>query len=77
MTDAWAGGPEMEQAPYAQQWVQDVISTSKEQDIWRDLAVGMIDEIGAIKLIAIVMLFMLATVGGTLFGAYKLFRRGR
>jgi len=61
--------------PQAQQWVQETIHTAKEQDIWRELAIGMIDEIGAIKMIAMVGLFMMATIGGTVFGVIRFMRR--
>ena len=68
----FAGAPN---EPAVQQWVQDTLQTAKEQDIWRDLAVGMIDEIGAVKMIAIVFLFMLMTAGGTILAVFKFFQR--
>ena len=68
----WAGAPN---EPAVHQWVQDTLQTAKEQDIWRDLAIGMIDEVGAVKMIAIVFLFLLLTAGGTILAVFKFFQR--
>ena len=73
MLDAWAG--ELLRKTGKQQWVQDTLQTVQEQNIWRELAVGMIDEIGAVKLIAIVLLFTMLTLGSTIFGAVAIFKR--
>ena len=58
-----------------QQWVGDVIQTAKDQDIWRDLAIGMIDEIGAIKVVLILATFILGTIAATVLGVLRFLRK--
>ena len=70
-----AGLPPDPSQQMKQAWVQDTIQTSKEQNIWRELAIGMVDEIGPVKIIAMGLLFTLTTVGGTVFGVLKVLKR--
>lgn len=64
-----------ELTPQAQMWVQDTIQTAKEQDIWRDLAIGMIDEVGAIKIILLGGLLIMLPIAATAFGIFRLLRK--
>jgi len=74
------GAPDPSQRALQQQWIADTIQTTKEQgidqgDLGRQLLLSIASEIGVWKVLSVLVLFLLATVSGTVFGVLKLFRR--
>lgn len=73
---ALAGAPDLAQTQY----FADVIQTSKEQglnlaDLGTQILLAIAGEIGTYKVLAIIFLFLCASVGGTLFGIFSFLRR--
>ena len=73
---AWAGGPTPD---VRQQWIQNTVQFTKEQDIsrvdlGRQLLLSLVDEIGVWKVLAVLFLFVLGSVGGTVWGVVKLLK---
>lgn len=72
-----AGGPP---ESFQNQWVGDVIQQAKERgidrrDLGKELLLSIATEIGTWKVLAVLFLFLLASVGGTIFGVVKILRR--
>jgi len=63
-----------------QQWIADTIQVTKEQgisqtDLGRQLLLSIAGEIGVWKVLALLLMFVMVSVGGTVFGVVKLIRR--
>lgn len=74
------GMPDNPSQDTKQAWIHETIATAKENqvdrgDLGRELLLSIAGEIGYFKVIALLLLFLLSVVWGTIFGAMKMMQK--